>query len=222
MIVYFNRAACSSLPPMICDVKVVCVFTLELGRPDLMTMAASIASKTHCVGLLLWVNLITAFLFDCTLFLTCTQRAVRLPLCSGWPIFLCRAAGSPAPFHNPITPKYDLKDVLYDTHSPVFIPPKVLIKFWAAHRHGPRCLLSGFLPPVGYLSVFRQLSEAKLNRLAQGCSRRAAVPNANSQSVGSRRWQRPTDPPPWQGSELPSGCGDAVDVHGLFLFCCFF
>lgn len=139
--------------------------------------------QTHSVALLLWVNLITAFLFRCTLFLACT--AAELPLCSGWPILLCRAAGSPAPFHNPITPKYDLKDILYNTHSPVFIPPKVLIKFWAARRHDPRCLLLGFLPPVGYLSVFRQLSEAKLNRLAQGYSRRAAVTNANCSRWGA-------------------------------------
>lgn len=173
--------------------------------------------QTHSVGLLLWVNLITAFLFDCTLFLTRTQRAVKLPLCSGWPIFLCRAAGSPAPFHNPITPKYDLKDVLYNTHSPVFIPPKVLIKFWAAHRHGPRCLLLGFLPPVGYLSVFRQLSEAKLNRLAQGFSRCAAVTNANCSRWGAGDGSGPLIHRPGKVLSCP-----LVVAMLLFLFCCCF
>lgn len=164
-----------------------------------MTMAASIASK-RTLRLL-------HFCSDCALFPACTQRVLS-------------AAGDPSSSVEQWAarlltiiqshPKYDikrLKDVPYNTHSPGFIPLKILIKFWATHRHDPGCVLLGSLPPIGYLSVFRQLSEANPNGLAQGCSRRAVVTNANCSQWGA------------QDGSYPLIVAIAGDIHGLCLYC---
>lgn len=84
----------------------------------------------------------------------------------------------------------------YTTHvRQFFIALEALIKFWAANHHDPRRVLLGFLPPLGYLSVFRQLSEVKRNhRLAQGHSLCAVFTNANYSQWGAEDGSCPLIP----------------------------